>query len=819
MRDSSAHLEGRPRAARQDWSQAWQLPVFLMGLGLLVIGTYFALPERQEDDYPAAMDEVAEYLEVNEYDLARERLEFLQQHILQADRSAQAQFWKLWGDLHYEQLRAQQTGPGPGGAAVEANEQIADCYKQAEDLGRTLEGDSLRRWAEALVTLGREDEALDLVGRLEDEPASQRLAVLRQLIERHREAGPAAGLERLTALLSRFEDELRQESDPQARRRQRIWLAGVWAEMKLDAGDPEGARDELLIRRLPRLGGAGEPDVTPLLVLLARAYQQLGDLGEAGHYYELAQQKGPSPEQQAEILVGLGEIALAGSDASALEEAMGYFSRAVRDFPSEPAYVDALIGLGDCESRMESHEQALEHFRLAVEQLVDHSPHWDPRRQRVTDAVHAHQRRAAEMERYDLALDYLSLVRPLHRPELPEKLLLDFARIHEKIAEQRRAEGAREDLAPPAGRLANQQAATHYTQAANYYLRHARTVTMEDDVHGRSLWQAALCYDHAERWDKAIGVYAEFIDTRQKDPLWLRAVRRLGEAYLADGQYQVAATQFNKVMDDHPNTPEAYRSLVPLARAYLGLEEVGKAERVLTNVVTDHPSITPDSSIYRKALIELGALHYRLAEQDPARWAPAIERLSEAVDRYGDSPEGPVLRYRLADAYRQSAAHLEGELAQAQSLQDRRDIQNERDDRLDQAQAGYTRVVEELKARDQEQLSSLEKLFLRNAYFYRADCAYDLENYDEAITLYEEAAQQWRDDPASLVAQIQKVNAYCELGEFQPAKVANRQALERLKEIPDSAFDDQTLPMSRQHWEDWLRWTSSELFDGPGEAG
>ncbi len=136
-----------------------------------------------------------------------------------------------------------------------------------------------------------------------------------------------------------------------------------------------------------------------------------------------------------------------------------------------------------------------------------------------------------------------------------------------------------EVLSLKARRLINQEAATHFGKAAEYYLRHAKAVTItDDDAHGQSLWKAAVDFDRAQRWKEAIEVYSEFVQTRKTDPRHLRAINRLGKAYLADGQYEVAANEFLQLLNDHPHTLEAYDSLVPLARAYMGMDQPDKAE-------------------------------------------------------------------------------------------------------------------------------------------------------------------------------------------------------------------------------------------------
>ena len=46
-----------------NWSTAWQLPVLITGVVMLVLGLWAAVPEKQPDNFPAEMDSVELSLE------------------------------------------------------------------------------------------------------------------------------------------------------------------------------------------------------------------------------------------------------------------------------------------------------------------------------------------------------------------------------------------------------------------------------------------------------------------------------------------------------------------------------------------------------------------------------------------------------------------------------------------------------------------------------------------------------------------------------------------------------------------------------------
>jgi len=689
--------------------------------------------------------------------------------------------------------------------------------------------------AQTLVALKRDKEAMHVLDQLRNEPAHRRYWVIRKIIERRRDAG--ASVHDLMPLLVRFDNELREETDRKMRRQQAMWSVSTQAEGLLGISQAEQAIEYLQRRMIYFMANGGDSDLSPLRVLLAKAFQRLDEHEDAQRWYQLAQQKLETTDiLNADILVGLAQIELAQTGDARI--ALGNFSVAESQYPTAPAYIDALVGRADCEARLGAHPEAIEHFGQAVKMLNEHKR---LRRDKVEGLIHAIQGHIdlnAGRQDYDLAMDYLSVMRPLYPNEMPSKLQLEFAVTHEHLAEQRlamfkknddeseneemgqatldqgapdRAKRDQEVLDSSAKRLAMQEAAVHYGKSGDFYLSHAHTVTgVDDDEFGRSLWAAAISFDKAQLWDKAIKVYAEYVKARPNDPRQTEAINHLGLAYQSDGQYAVAVDLFQQLIEQHKHTPEAYKSLVPLARCHVAMKAFDAAERVLLHVVTDHPAIRPGSNQYRQALIELGKLYYATG-----RFETAISRLDEAVNRYGQSRQGPVLRFRLADAYRLSISRIDTSLERSLAQKEAVDFRTERARRLEEAQKLFSQVISEIDSIDVSARSAVEKLFLRNAFFYRADCAYDLGKYEQAISLYDLAAKRWEAHPASLVALVQIVNAYSELGRVQEAKVANDRARWQLDRIPDKAFEDPNLPMTREHWQNWLRWTSElELF-GP----
>jgi tetratricopeptide (TPR) repeat protein len=804
------------------WSQVWHLPVLVVGMALLAGGLYLAKPRFVPPDYPAMLDTVQQYLRAGNTQEAGLRLNLMNDEgmALQPD-PVRGRYYQYLGDHDWLVYTDLYPVPVTTKESTAQLRKVIDAYATAEDdFDRDLDGQAMQRWARALMHLNREADALAVVDRMHSSDADKRYQIIRQLIEEYRGQGDPEAFARL---LDRFERSLRDEKDKRKQTQQRQWVANVRARHYVEVDDPQRAID-YINREMQRLRAAGAADSPQLLVLLARAYQAVADFDNATRLYGVAQQMvSDSHKLNGPILVGLAQIELAVGGEGFEERAHVLFSRAAREHPMGEAYIDALIGRAHVEAMMRRLNDAVDHFRLAIAQLLDNTPAWDPRREEVTAKIASHVDRAIDLEEYEDALDYLSLLLPMYDRgrALPARLLLQFAQIHEQIAGQRKAHADALDPLTWAGpgdpplaarRSAYQESAQHFGHSAQYFKRHADAVTViDDESHGQSLWSAGANFDNAQRWGEAIDIYAEFVSSRPGDDgQQLKARHHLGQAYMADRQYQSAIGIFNDLIDQNPQSNWAYESLVPLARCYAATQQADAAVRVLLGIVDGHPGIRPESETYRQALIDLARTYYQQGQQDPVYFVSAIERLDTAVERYGHTPQGPVLRYMLADSLRRSSRALTEQAENARSERQRLAFQAERAERLRTAEMYYDQVITELEARFAAARSELENLYLRNAYFYKADCSYDRRDFALAIDRYREAAQRWSQHPASLVAQVQIVNAYCEMQEFQQAYVANQNALWQLSQMPDEVFDRPDMPMTRQHWEDWLRW-SSEL--------
>ncbi len=826
--DAVVAAKRRPKLDEIAWTQLWQVPALLLGLGVFALGLFFIAPRHAPPPYGDVLDEVDALIRTEsaeELEQAREKLDVVQGGFesYPPEDAVRGRYWQYAGDLNYLDLKQSYETPVRTENTDKNRQRILEYYGKAEDFGRTLDDRSLRWSALTLVELGRPDEALAYIDRLDPLKPKHRYGIVRDLIEREI-ADPAPDPAAIETLLAKFHEELARETDAQARLDEREWAVAFKARQYLDVEDPRRAIDFLNVET-QRLRAAGRDDVPELLALLAEAHRRDGTHEEARRLFLQAQRMVPSGHPlNAMILIGLGDIEMSNGGEGYFDRAHALYEQVERGYPASDLVIDAMIGQANIESQLDRHGEAVDHYREAVLRLLEQTEPWDDRRTEVIEQVAAHVERAREQDRFADALDLLTVSAPLYDDDLPPAIMIEFAQTHEAIAEQRMDDGdALDPLTwtgsgdPPvqARRLAYQEAATHFGRSAEYFLRHAREVIETDDAsHGGSLWAAARNFDRAQLWDDAIKTYDEFIRVRAQDGQHLRAQHRLAAAYQADRQYDVAIDLFENLIEEHGTSQWAYASLVPLARSYVAVERPAEAIRTLRRVLENHPAVTPDSDTYRDALIDLARTYYLMGDDEPAMYVKAIERLTEAVERYGDTRQGPELHYMLGDAQRRSVAELDRQLGLSIPQRQRRELETERDRRLIEAEKHFGLARGALEARHELALSPLERLYRRNAWFYEADSPFLRGDYPTAIDKYREAAERWQGQPASLVAWVQIVNAYCELENYAAARSANNKAMLLLERMEDDAFNRPEIPMTRQHWQDWLRWTSElDLFE------
>lgn len=844
------------------WRNLWQVPTIIASVVLIFVGLKSAVIPPIADDFDGAITQVEQFVAEGKVDDAYAQMRgLIEPNIAKATPGQQGRFHAVSGDLTFVSQEA------TGDRSEANNKHIAHQYALAEERGVTLSPLRIERLGEALLAMGEFENVQKQLDRLKsmsaersngegEKPAAHAPAnshadaaashepvhapATESAQEPAHDAGHATisdGDTRLAAanahgrLFRKLIEAQIQRPDIEAgtvmellaayrmtgplSESDRMWVASRLAELRIETGRADLAVDGLLVemRRL-ETDSPHDHDLNfgELYLLLGRGYHELGDTASAKAQLTRALELlGPSEAARGDALVLLGRIELAAGDHDAAYEK---FNLVTAEFVGTRSILPGLLGKSECESLMGDHASSQADFREVVTLLKKSPPRRDVSRPMVAQRLCDRHDAALAMGRMDRALEYATIAETLFTVDtVPADVLIRLASTNRQMAENLLAssgaagDDARRAINPddldPAVRY---EVNRRYVQAAEDYIRHAGAETtqpMTEAEWGDSLWFAAECFDQGGEHRRAIEQFEKYLGSRPPDdPRKAEAMFRLAQARQALMEYGEAATAYELLLSDRTRSSFAARCHVPLAHCYLALNRTDDARKTLERVLTGESLLQPDANDYRDALIELGRLHH-----DQDQFVSAIERLSEAMERYPDDPRSAETRYLLADSYRGNALAIGRRLGEDTGLSPAEGsrLTTMRSEQLQQAEEIFGSIVNDHAPQPGQTLpASLEEL-VRRAHLYQADCAFELGQFDHAVGLYESASRQYSGGASSMYALVQIVNCYSALGDIERASAAHQRALLRLKQLPDTAFASPESLMDRTAWERWLR--------------
>lgn len=791
-------------------SQLWQLPLLLVSLGLFGYAAYLFI-----DPQPGLT--VAEKIEVAELLLSQHRPEAAREQlnkVLQNETLTVPQ----QGRVHILVAQALAEEQKQKGINVPANHaRIIEQTRLALARGVLPDADVHVRLGESYEAIARYEDAVDHFRKAATFDASRGLSLQRKVIDLQLAADDRAGA---TATLEQYQNDKRLTDA------ERAWAMGERAHLLIDAGKYAEARslldDAMRLELDPVARGA-------LHYRLGYCSWKLGEADEAERLLRVArdelQVKHPLDADASYVL---GRISQEKGDAT---QAASFYQVVLTSHPDARVAPLARLGRGLCRVMLRQDDPALSDFQQLVREILSRASRAKLKGE-VVEGLKLAAAALSARENFAGALEVMTYEQQLE-PQPSPGFFARLADLYERNADKIERSS---QIAPPADRIRKQQQAREaLVRAADAYIAYSRAQTIIDDKsHGAAMWRGIELYDRAGNTPAVISTLELFVAERPEDPLAPDALLRLGRAYQAAGQFDKAIAAYNRNQFRYPQSLAAIKSAVPLAQAYIakGPESFPKAENVLLAVVDDNPMITPDSQEFRLALFELGGLYHRTG-----RYEASIRRLEEFVERYPEDDRKSQLLFLMADGYRKSADLLSRQATAAAAAQpaagqgstalvsagegaglaaaasppasvafDAIEAHRERRERLDRARALYDRLIEHWRGR--VPTATLDQLQLKLAHFYRADCLFDLGQYEDAIKLYNAAAFKYQDDPASLAAYMQIVSACVAMGKPEQAKAATERAKQIFKSIPDSAFTEGSFTMPRQYWEQQLQWMS-----------
>ncbi len=766
--------------------QLWQLPLLLLAAGLFGYAVWLVVPHVPRPTLEQKIEFACQYLKQDRPEAANEYLnELLKTEKL--DLQSEGRIHLLLAETLDAYQRQKRLN------LPTYHEQIVEQTQLA--LARGVKGDAAiyRRLGDSLAAAGHPLEALAAYRKALAAEGGSALSLHRKVIELQLAQG-----EKDEAQKS-LEEYLKNRELTNA---ERAWAIGSKAQILLDRGEHAQARN--LLEESLRL------EVDPIACGQLNYYLgycdwKVGSTADAERYFRVARDllrvRDPL---DADAAYALGRICQDRNDAS---QAISFYQAVLVSHIDSPVAPLARLGRGLCRILLGEDDAGLSDLHDLANQINQKSHQARYRAETVAGLEQAAQSLCSRGN-YQGALEVMAYAQLLE-PKPTRQFFARLGLVYERRAEQIEQMAA---SAKPAEQLRRvQQVREMRSHAGDAYIAYSRALTLVDDeAYGEALWKGVDLYDRAGDLQRVTGALELFVAERPDDPLAPEAMLRMGRAYQAAGMFDKAISAYQRNQFRYPQSLAASKSAVPLAQAYIakGPEFFAKAESVLKGVVENNPLLTPEAEEFRQALLELGQLYYRTN-----RYEEAIIRMEEWIQRYpGEGRLGRLL-FLTADSYRKSAGLLDPKLPIAggdkSAAMDAAEVAAARKQRLMRAGDYFDRVVE--RWRESAPGGDIDKLYLKLAYFYRADCAYDLGDYSEAVRLYSLAAYRYQEDPSALAAYVQIVNAYCAMGKLDEARTANERAKWLLRRMPPGAFENNGLTLPKAYWQQWLKWT--------GEAG
>jgi len=799
---------------RQALSGRWQIPLFLVS-GAVFVLVLLQMRPGAEAPAPASFEERLRQLKV----LSQENryTEFYQQAELarlEAESEEQlGQVYALAAQARVKQLKQlnQFEIDLPERRSVEKNYRlIIQDYNEALKRGQPDPESEESRGvyhdvALAYWCLNEADDAIRILQRAIEASEAFEPILHRQLVQMYFLSRPENYLSLSMEHLERLMTQSESSTDDKA-----------WA----------------FLRKVEVLLGQGQEDQA--LALLERADQSLRD-SRYGEELEFLRgrglhQKGQT-DQADEILRKLIEGTTDRGDIYAqiaLElgrinyeqyrdlEAERFFQSVVETQMGKDWYAAGKWGLAESALLQQRYERAFGLYRETVDFLKRNPHNRALTLAEVQKSLSLWAQRLSLYKEYGLALSLLEIEQQIATEDdinAAHHYAQTLARRGMQLQEQLQQSGGGERIGEASARedqwreQLHQQICSHFERAAEQYLRVAYLAAGDDELYEDCLWQGASCYDKAGNVNKTIETWHRFVSVREGESRWPRALFNLAQSYQSTGQFAEAIEYYKILQDKHPTSLAAFDGIVPLAHCYLALAppEREKAEVLLRSVLQD-PAINPPSSYFRDALFELGELYY-----ESQNYAEAINRLTEAIDRYPQDRLIGKSMYLVGDSYRRSGLALDAllkELSQDPSTMVRRQrTTSQRESYLENARIYFDRAIDFYLKLPEDRRSRLDEMYMRHCWLYRGDCLYDLGRYEEAAKLYELAALRHQLTPTALSAFIQIVNCQLRLGNPGEARSANQRAIRQLQNMPDEALAEGPTKMTRQQWRAWFEGT------------
>ena len=362
------------------------------------------------------------------------------------------------------------------------------------------------------------------------------------------------------------------------------------------------------------------------------------------------------------------------------------------------------------------------------------------------------------------------------------------------------------------------------------------------------LWSAIEAYQAGSHFRRSLTLLEPYLryEERSRKP---RGLVALGRGLMAAGgpaNLRRAIRTLDECVAEYPRDPLRYDARLLAAKARGELGEFEQARTLLRSNLRDG-ELAPASPIWQDSLLSLGELlaeqlndirlradhavdreRRRMLNESRPIIDDAVRTLGESLERYWPGgvaapPPRRVLHaaYLAAQARRLAARLplLEAESAEITAV-DRRRSRLASAGELRAALEHYRRLRVHLEARieegaDEGRLPPFESALLRNALVGEADTLFELNQFDEAATVYGSITLRYMNEPLALEGILGHAQCLRRLGRDQEADSRIRQATLVLRRIPDEWNDrfQEVTRYSRNEWDRFLAWMNGRIRD------
>lgn len=770
----------------------WQVPLLLVSLVSFGLGLWQFYPDLPPPTFEERLAEVEHYFGLRMGDVAQALGRVLLQDPSLTDEQ-RAQVHRTIAEGLYAQIKRD-----PGGVTDALLESAAAQYLHIRQLGLPLAPEEWARLSELWGELARPEMAAQALERALASGLEESFEVYRRLFELRAEQ-----VDRDPESLDRLLEEMlrRWRLGPE----DLLWLAEHRLQLLHEMGRLEEA-DAFLASLESGFAGTRVEGAYQYLRAVIDVMARRFD--EAERRARLALGLGPAgTETESRARWLLGQIALRDDRP---QEALEEFRLIARAHLGGPFRLGGLIGEAAALRALERWEE----LERAYEEIIEFLETSGGGRLRDANFLGtwwlSDAGTLAQQGELTALLPLLRLIDAWVSGDPKRLLAIYYGRMAElkvRLADGLRAEAGAQPDGAVRERIRRLEA-----EAARADLRLAEVAPPDSRLARDAVFHAATRYEAAGLLREAVRTYRRFVDSWPADELTPQAMANLGALLVRSGNYPGAIGVWEDLLRRFPRSEFTFRSIVPLAEAWMemGPEGYDDAERTL-NLVLDPPEewarvFTPRALTYRDALFTAGNLYLRMGE--PER---AIARLEEAIGRYPDDPRAIWARLQLGRAYRESAEALRAALDDPQLAAQRRTIRTTIAQRLARADALFDEIIRRLTEQDGS-LDERQATYLKLCYFYRADWAFDTGDYERAARLYEQVVWDFPEDPAALSALVRMITCYLNLGRWQDARAALMRARQLAEHIPAARFRPYGIGPDREFWIDYFRWLSESVL-------